>query len=208
MGSRLRPEGRHCLKARQSSTKREKRLVAYLVILVLVAVLGITRLWIQQRRELSQLDTIDGFSSALEAIRPEMPASRPPPTSKPAAHSRAPRKPLRALTATRRTRSARTRASGRGLLSWFVARPKVERARRIEARRRIDARRAGRDAALSEARRRYRSSAPRRRDIAYETIDLTDEPALEPQRGRPPYESVPVAATQTSYTVRYRHPSR
>lgn len=182
----------------------ENRLVAYLVILVLVAVLGILRLWIQQRRELSQLDEIDGFSSVLEAIKPEMPASRPPLRS-----ARDSRGSLKLHRATRRIRGGRGRALGSALLSWFVARPGAERARRVEARRRIEARRAARNAALSQARRSYRPPVPLSRDIAYEPIDLTDERVrVDPPRERIRYERVPVAATQPSYTVRYRHGSR
>ena len=40
----------------------------YLVIVLLVAVAGITRLYLMHRRERSQLDTIDGFRDSLDRI--------------------------------------------------------------------------------------------------------------------------------------------
>jgi hypothetical protein len=180
--------------------------VVYLVIIVLVALLGITRLWLQQRRELSQLDTIEGFSSALEAMKPEMPASRPEPTRRLASESRKPSQP--APQSRRGWRlSRRADASTRGLLAWFIARPKAERDRREEARRRIEARRAARQESLSAGRRGYRAPAPRLRDIAYETIELTDERVFAGRQERPRYERVSIGSTQPSYAVRYRHHS-
>jgi hypothetical protein len=180
--------------------------VTYLVIMVLVAVLGITRLWLQQRREQSQLDTIEGFSSALEAIKPEMPVARPR-----RARTRRPEEPKG-----RKARSARTERALdrrprrapktiRSLISWFVTTPEVERARRADARRRIEARRLQREAAQMQARRNYRPPAPRRRDVAYEPIDLTDD-GIEARRSARPArrERISVPATQMSYSSRYR----
>jgi hypothetical protein len=51
--------------------------VAYLVILVVVAAAGIFRLWLQQRRERSQMETIEGFNTALEKISPDTPIPLP-----------------------------------------------------------------------------------------------------------------------------------
>lgn len=51
--------------------------MAYLVILVVVAAAGIFRLWLQQRRERSQLETIEGFNTALEKISPDTPIPVP-----------------------------------------------------------------------------------------------------------------------------------
>jgi hypothetical protein len=184
--------------------------VAYLVIMVLVAVLGITRLWLQQRREQSQLDTIDGFSSALEAIKPEMSAPRPRRAARGAKPSG-----TRKSRASGRVRNAQARKVRRApkvirsFVSWFVAAPELERARQAEARRRIEVRRGQREAAQAQARRSYRRPAPRQRDIAYETIDLSDDFIEAPRTSRPPSRNrVPVAAGQMSYASRYRNQSR
>lgn len=40
----------------------------YLFIMVAVAAAGITRLWLQQRRESARLNTVDGFREGLEAL--------------------------------------------------------------------------------------------------------------------------------------------
>lgn len=40
----------------------------YLAIMVIVAVAGITRLWLQQRRETSRMKTVDGFREGLMAL--------------------------------------------------------------------------------------------------------------------------------------------
>jgi hypothetical protein len=91
--------------------------VAYLVIIVLVAAAGIIRLWLQQRRQVSQMDTIEGFSSALEAMAPRF-------TRRGA-----------------RGRAARRRAPRRrSLKGWLVAQPAHAR-RRMAVRREIEARR-------------------------------------------------------------------
>lgn len=171
--------------------------MTYLVIMVLVAVLGITRLWLQQRREQSQLDTIEGFSSALDAIKPEMPVARPRRVR--TRRSQESRSAPRA----RRARDRRPRRAPkalRSLVSWFVTTPEIERARRAEARRRIETRRLQREAAQMQARSNYRPPAPRHRDIAYEPIDLTDDRPSRPARR----ERVSVPATQMSYSSRYR----
>jgi hypothetical protein len=167
--------------------EREKRLVVYLVIMVLVAVLGIMRLWLQQRREQSQMDTIEGFSSALEAIKPEMGEGR-----------------VGEISARRARRSPVAPRSRRTLFSWFVSRPDIEGARRAEARRRIEARRQAHEAARARARHSYRSPAPRGRDIAYETIDLVEDRVQGPQARHPAQRRVPSAAGQMSYSSRYR----
>ena len=170
--------------------------MTYLVIIVLVAVLGITRLWLQQRREQSQLDTIEGFSSALEAIKPEMPAARLRRSAEP--------KKRRGRPAARARRAGPHRRSApkvvRSLVSWFVTTPDAERIQRAEARRRIEAGRVQREAARREARRSYRPTAPRHRDIAFEPIDLTDDRPRRPVRR----ERVSVPAAQMSYSSRYR----
>ena len=182
------------MRSTPGDASRGVKTVTYLVIMVLVAVLGITRLWLQQRREQSQLDTIEGFSSALDAIKPEMPVARPrrvrtrrsqESRSAPRARDRRPRRAPKAL---------------RSLVSWFVTTPEIERARRAEARWRIETRRLQREAAQMQARRNYRPPAPRQRDIAYEPIDLTDDRPSRPARR----ERVSVPATQMSYSSRYR----
>ena len=78
--------------------------MVYLVIIFVVASLGITRLWLQQRREQSQMDTIQGFNSALEAMSPPMTSAR--------------------RRVVRNVRRPRRRIRRPGLLQgWFVARP-------------------------------------------------------------------------------------
>jgi hypothetical protein len=75
--------------------------VAYLVILVVVAAAGIFRLWLQQRRERSQMETIEGFNTALEKISPDTPIPLPKKTGS--------RRSRRA--SARATRSERRRAA-------------------------------------------------------------------------------------------------
>lgn len=94
-----------------------RRRVVYLVIIVLVAAAGIIRLWLQQRRQVSQMDTIEGFSSALEAMAPKF-------TRRAARDSRA------------RRRGGRRRS----LKGWLIAQPAHAR-RRMAVRREIEARR-------------------------------------------------------------------
>jgi hypothetical protein len=95
-----------------------RRRVAYLIIIVLVAAAGIVRLWHQQRRQVSQMDTIEGFSSALEAMAPKF-------TRRAAKDSRA------------RRRGGRRRS----LKGWLIAQP-VHARPRMAVRREIEARRA------------------------------------------------------------------
>jgi len=45
--------------------------VVYLVIMFAVAAAGITRLWLQQRKERAHLETVDGFRESLESISSE-----------------------------------------------------------------------------------------------------------------------------------------
>jgi hypothetical protein len=97
--------------------------VVYLVIVFLVAAMGIARLWLQQRREQSQMDTIQGFNSALQAMSPPMAAAH-----RPAARSMG--RPQR-----------RVRRHG-VIQGWFVARPtRADIERRVAAHRRAEARR-------------------------------------------------------------------
>ncbi|MGH2754829.1 MAG: hypothetical protein ACRDLB_10385 [Actinomycetota bacterium] len=42
--------------------------MVYLVIMFIVAAAGITRLWLQQRKERAHLETVDGFRESLESI--------------------------------------------------------------------------------------------------------------------------------------------
>ena len=84
--------------------------MVYLFIIFLVAATGITRLWLQQRREQSQMDTIEGFNSALQAMSPPARASR--------------KRATRGIRATRRaTRVVRRRMPRRPVIKgWFVTR--------------------------------------------------------------------------------------
>ena len=50
--------------------------MVYLVIMFAVAAAGITRLWLQQRKERAHLETVDGFRESLESISSE-PIRRP-----------------------------------------------------------------------------------------------------------------------------------
>jgi hypothetical protein len=45
--------------------------VVYLAIMFVVAAVGMTALWVQQRRERSHLDTVERFQSSLAKISPE-----------------------------------------------------------------------------------------------------------------------------------------
>ncbi|MFP5297931.1 MAG: hypothetical protein ACLGHL_02960 [Actinomycetota bacterium] len=52
----------------------------YLAIMVFVAVVGITRLWLQQRREGARMNSVDGFREGLQALSTPsdvQPARRP-----------------------------------------------------------------------------------------------------------------------------------
>jgi hypothetical protein len=121
--------------------------VVYLVIIFLVAVMGITRLWLQQRREQTRLDTIEGFSSALEAMSP------PTPTP--------PRRPARAPR--RGAGGPQRRIRRRNLIQgWFVARPSgAEIERKVVARRRAEARRIARINELETRRAQAKRAAAR-----------------------------------------------
>jgi hypothetical protein len=100
--------------------------VIYLVILVLVGAAGITRLLLLQRRKDTQMDTIEGFYSALEAMSPLLPAR--------GRHS---------TRSARRVTTRRPARRGNLIAGWFVTRPpQAERARRTVVRRKIEARRA------------------------------------------------------------------
>jgi hypothetical protein len=104
--------------------------VVYLVIIFLVAATGITRLWLQQRREQSRMDTIQGFNSALQAMSPP---------------ARMPRR--------RTGRPARRRVQRRPLIQgWFVARPSGEEIRRRVTQRSVRARRSTRVTGFNERR--------------------------------------------------------
>lgn len=101
--------------------------MTYLVIMVLLAGAGIFRLWLQQRRERSHLDSVDGFKAGLEAIS----TPTPRPTRVPAATAR-PRseRPMRAAApATNSAPSTSTRTTS------------LDPARREAAKRRLEARR-------------------------------------------------------------------
>jgi hypothetical protein len=92
--------------------------VLYLIVMVVVAAAGITRLWLQQRREHIRLGSPDGFRESLERISAETP-----------------RRPT-------------TRRSDRGPLrsdrSYGTPRPPLDPERRAAAKRRIEERRRSR----------------------------------------------------------------
>jgi hypothetical protein len=50
--------------------------VVYLIIMVVVAGLGIGRLWLMQRKHATTLQTVDGFRSSLECLS-DQPAAPP-----------------------------------------------------------------------------------------------------------------------------------
>lgn len=54
----------------------------YLAIMFVVAAVGMTVLWVQQRRERSHLETVESFQSSMEKISPEA-GSRPASPRKP-----------------------------------------------------------------------------------------------------------------------------
>jgi hypothetical protein len=126
--------------------------VVYLVIIFLVAAMGITRLWLQQRREQTQMDTIEGFSSALEAMSP------PTPTP----HWRSARAPRRSIPR-RSVGGPQRRIRRRNLIQgWFVARPSgAEIGRKVTARRRAEARRIARINELETRRAQAKRAAAR-----------------------------------------------
>ena len=118
--------------------------MVYLVILVVVAAAALLRLGLQQRREQTQMDTIEGFSSALEAMAPP---SRPT-------------RRERIRNASSRLRVPKPRRGS--LLGWFVADRSDARATAMHRRRyaRVAARR--RRAAQATARRRAAAQAAAR----------------------------------------------
>jgi hypothetical protein len=99
--------------------------VLYLLIMVVVAAAGITRLWLMQRRQRALLQTVDGFRSSLERIS-EQTRARPAGV----------RRPSRAHAAGPRHAPRRPRPQARG--------GSIDPARRAAAKRRIEARRRAR----------------------------------------------------------------
>ena len=93
----------------------------YLVIMVLVAGTGITRLWLMQRRQRAHLETVDGFRMSLERISEQTRA-------RPAGTRRAPIRP----------------GSGHGRPRPVSRSSSIDPARRAAAKRRIEARRRAR----------------------------------------------------------------
>ncbi|HYI45294.1 MAG TPA: hypothetical protein VE174_07535 [Actinomycetota bacterium] len=89
----------------------------YLIIMVLVAVIGISTLFIQQRNQRAHMDSVEGFRASLQKIAPQA--------------APAPRR--RARTGAR-PQPARRRTSGRPVP--LDARRRAEARRRVEARRR------------------------------------------------------------------------
>ena len=105
--------------------------MAYLAIMFIAAIAGIARLWIQQRREHSHMETIDGFNTALEKISPEIPV---PPRRAPNVNG-----------VRRRPAEPRARASHRVGTGIGQRQPvPLDPDQRAAARRRIEARRRGR----------------------------------------------------------------
>lgn len=95
--------------------------MTYLIILFLLAGAGILRLWLQQRRERSHKDSVDGFRAGLQAISTPTPQR----SLRPANTSRAARPSVRPTSATKTGSS----------LSLDPARREAAK-RRLEARRR------------------------------------------------------------------------
>ena len=99
--------------------------MVYLLIMVMVASAGITRLWLLQRRQRAHLTTVDGFRSSLERISEQT-----------------------------RARPAGIRRTGPSRPQGAVNRPRpisrggaIDPARRAAAKRRIEARRRARSRA-------------------------------------------------------------
>ena len=109
----------------------------YLVIMLLVAVAGVTRLYLMHRRERSQLDTIDGFRESLDRIgwhaSPKRVTARPDIRARAVARS----------TATERTVSRSHRATTRSSNRSSGRATRLDPARRAAAKRRLEARRRG-----------------------------------------------------------------
>jgi hypothetical protein len=98
--------------------------VLYLFIMVLVAAAGITRLWLQQRKDNTRMNSVDGFREGLERIAGQQ---RPRPQD--------PRQAAR--------RPARRPVAPRRMTSGLRPQP-LDPARREAAKRRIEARRRAR----------------------------------------------------------------
>lgn len=129
------PPAPHSAEAAGAIELREQLNVLYLVIVLVVAAAGITRLYLMHRRERSQLDTIDGFRDSLDKIgwhtTPKRVAARPDIRSRAVA-----RAAMAERTVTRSHRaSARPQGSGRN--------NRLDPARREAAKRRLEARRRG-----------------------------------------------------------------
>ena len=99
--------------------------MTYLVIMFLLAGAGILRLWLQQRRERSHKDSVDGFRAGLQAI--SSPSPTPQLSSRPAGAFRS----ASDRPSTRRAPATKSAAS----LSLDPARREAAK-RRLEARRR------------------------------------------------------------------------
>ena len=101
----------------------EELRMTYLAIMFLLAGAGILRLWLQQRRERSHIDTVDGFKAGLEAI------------SAPTSHV------VTRPASTPRHRSERPVQVGRPVRAAGSSTLTLDPARREAAKRRLEARR-------------------------------------------------------------------
>jgi hypothetical protein len=115
--------------------------VLYLTIVLLVAVAGVTRLYLMHRRERSQLNTIDGFRDSLDRIgwhtTPRRAvAARPDIRARAAARTSANRPTGAERTLTHNHRTSRTPQVRRSST-------RLDPARREAAKRRLEARRRG-----------------------------------------------------------------
>jgi hypothetical protein len=114
--------------------------VLYLIIVLVVAVAGITRLYLMHRRERSQLNTIDGFRESLDRIgwhtTPRRVAARPDIRARAIARAN----PPRATTERVVTRGHRASRPSQGRRT---ASTRLDPARREAAKRRLEARRRG-----------------------------------------------------------------
>ena len=112
----------------------------YLVIMLLVAVAGVTRLYLMHRRERSQLDSIDGFRDSLDRIgwhaTPKRVAARPDIRARAVARS------TTGSAAAERTVTRSHRASARPQKGGTRSN-RLDPARREAAKRRLEARRRG-----------------------------------------------------------------
>ena len=114
---------------------KERLTVPYLLIMLVVAAAGITRLYLMHRRERSQLNSIDGFRDSLDRIgwhtTPRRVTARPDIRARAVARSASPERP-----ATRSHRSARHHSGRSGS-------NRLDPAKREAAKRRLEARRRG-----------------------------------------------------------------